>query len=157
MRRVSLLLVLTLACASGPPTQPNDREWGDLMREYAWIESVRKAQPAAAPNASRKQMIEVALENHRKLEPTYVAFIDKAKEYLDRTRDPRAGKLLAREKMIMGDEYMELLSRYDKALEFYRAAVQLDPTNPDAHQRIAIAESRRFVAMTAFSMVRVGM
>lgn len=157
MRRVSLFLILALACASGPPTQPNNREWNDLMNDYAWIENVRKAQPAPSPNASRKQMIEIALENHRKLEPTYVAFIDKAKEYLDRTGDPRAAKLLAREKMIMGDEYMELLARYDKALEFYRAAVQLDPTNPDAHQRIAIAESRRFVSMTAFSMVRVGM
>jgi tetratricopeptide (TPR) repeat protein len=152
------VLFLLAACATpGPPTQPNDREWSLLTADYTWIESVRKAQPAPPPGASRKQMIELALENHRKLEPTYVAFIDKVKEYHDRTHDPRAATLLAREKIIMGDEYMELLSRYDKALEFYRAAVQLDPTNADANQRIAIAESRRYVSMAAFAAVRTGM
>lgn len=127
------------------------------MTDYAWIESVRKAQPAPPPTASRKQMIEAALETQRKLEPTYVTFVDKVKEYYDRTHDARAAKLLAREKIIMGDQYMNLLSRYDKALEFYRAAVQLDPGDPDANQRIAIAESRRFVSITAFANVHTGM
>ncbi len=158
MPRRSLLIVLILAaCASAPPTEPNDREWGLLTSDYSWIESIRKAQPVPPPTASRKQIIEAALENHRKLEPTYVAFIDKVKEYHDRTGDPRAARLLAREKIIMGDEYMELLSRYDKALEFYRAAVQLDPGNADANQRIAIAESRRYVSMPAFAVVKTGM
>jgi tetratricopeptide (TPR) repeat protein len=127
------------------------------MTDYTWIESVRKAQPAVPANAPRKQMIEIALDTNRKLEPTYTAFIDRVKEYLDRTRDPRAAELLAREKVLMGDQYMDLLSRYDKALEFYRAAVQLDPMNQDANQRIAIAESRRYVSITAFANVHVGM
>ena len=158
MRRpLVLALFLLAACASSPPTQPNEREWGQLMSDYSWIESVRKAQPVPQPTASRKQMIESALETNKRLEPTYVAFIDRLKEYNDRTHDPRAAKFLAREKILVGDQYMDLLSRYDKALEFYRAAVELDPTNQDANQRIAIAESRRFVSMTAFANVHAGM
>ncbi len=157
MRRFLVLSLLVVACASGPPTQPNDREWGQITSDYSWIESVRKAQPAPPADASRKQMIEMTLETQRKLEPNYAAFIDKVKEYHDRTHDERAAKLLAREKIMMGDEYMDLLSRYDKALEFYRAAVQLDPMNQDANQRIANAESRRFVSITAFANVHGGM
>src|SRR5262249_14555943 len=124
--------------------------------DYSWIQSVRKTQPAPPPNASRKQMIEATLETQRKLEPNYQAFIDRVKEYNDRTHDPRAAKLLAEEKMMMGDGWF-LLSRYDKALEFYRAAVQLDPMNQEANQRIATAESRRFVSITAFANVHTGM
>lgn len=159
MRKIVTLIsaVFLAACASGPPTQPNDREWNRLMSDYAWIESVRRAQPTPAPDAPRKQQIEMTLETHKKLEPTYVAFVDKLREYNDRTHDPRAAKLLAEEKIRMGDEYMNLLSRYDKALEFYRAAAQIDPSNQDAYQRIATAESRRYVSITAFANVHAGM
>ncbi|HEY6842752.1 MAG TPA: tetratricopeptide repeat protein [Thermoanaerobaculia bacterium] len=155
--RLLVAILILAACASGPPTQPNDREWDQIMSDYAWIDSVRKAQPAPPADAPRKQQIETTLATHKKLEPMYVAFIDKVREYNDRTRDPRAAKLLASEKIRMGDEYMNLLSRYDKALEFYRAALQLDPANQDAQQRIATAESRRYVSITAFADVRTGM
>jgi tetratricopeptide (TPR) repeat protein len=158
VRRLLLASVFLASCFSAAlPTQPNDREWSVLTADYTWIETLRKAQPAAPPNASRKQMIETTLEGHRKIEPTYIAFMDKLKEYYDRTGDRRAATLLAREKVLMGDQYMNLLSRYDKALEFYRAAVALDPTNPEANQRVATAESRRYVSMTAFAGLRMGM
>lgn len=143
--------------AAGPPTQPNDREWGLLSADYAWIDTLRKAQPLPPANASRKQMLELVLANQKKLEPVYVPFLDKVKEYFDRTHDPRAGQVLAREKIIMGDEYMQYLSRYDKALELYRAAVDLDPASVDARQRVTLAESRRFASMTAFANVKTGM
>jgi tetratricopeptide (TPR) repeat protein len=109
------------------------------------------------PLAPRKQQIELLLDNHRKIEPTYVAFIDRVREYYERTADPRAAKLLAREKVIMGDEYLAYLSRYDRALEFYRAALQLDPSNGDVQQRITLAEQRRFVSMSSFAAVKTGM
>jgi hypothetical protein len=150
-------LVLAACVSAALPTQPNDREWSMLARDYAWLESLRKAQPLPPPTASRKQMIEAALENHRKMEPRYVVFMDKLKEYHDRTGDPRATAVLAREKMLMGDEYMNLMSRYDKALEFYRSALQLDPTSVELAQRIDLAESRRFVSMSAFATVKAGM
>ena len=150
-------LVLASCVSAALPTQPNDREWSLLARDYAWLESLRKAQPLPPPTASRKQMIEAALDNHRKMEPTYVVFMDKVKEYHDRTNDPRATAVLAREKTLMGDEYMNLMSRYDKALEFYRSALQLDPANAELAQRIALAESRRFVSMSAFATVKTGM
>ena len=155
---VVLLSVLAVsAFAAAPPTQPNDREWGLISADYAWIETLRKAQPLPPANASRKQMLELVLENQKKLEPAYVPFLDKVKEYFDRTHDPRAGQVLAREKIIMGDEYMHYLSRYDKALELYRAAVDLDPTNEDAKKRVELAQQRRFVSMTAFANVKTGM
>jgi hypothetical protein len=157
MRRFLALLVLTMSCAAaGPVTQPNDREWSALMTDYAWIEGVRKAQPPASPTASRKQMIEASLETHRKLDAVYGPFMEKLREYYDRTHDSRAASLMAREKIITGDEYMSLLSRYDKAIESYRAAQQIDPT-PDVQQRIALAESHRFISMPAFAIVKAGM
>ncbi len=141
-----------------PPAtnQPNDREWGALMTEYAWIDSVRKAQAPITATSSRKQMIEASLDTHRKLDPVYLPFMEKVKEYHDRTRDPRAATLLAREKIVMGDEYMAVLSRYDKAIEFYRAAQSITPS-PEVDQRIALAQSRRFVALAAFAKVKTGM
>jgi len=153
---LSLFLVTTAASAAGPPTQPNDREWGILSADYVWLDTLRKAQPLPPANASRKQMLELVLDNQKKLEPTYVPFLDKVKEYFDRTHDPRAGRVLAREKIIMGDEYMQYLSRYDKALELYRAAVELDPGSEDAKQRVTLAEQHRFVSMTAFANVKMG-
>jgi tetratricopeptide (TPR) repeat protein len=155
---VVVVSVLLAACvSSAPPKEPNDREWNVLATDYAWIEQLRKAQPVLPVTASRKQMIETSLENHRKIETVYVAFTDKLKEYYDRTHDPRAAALFAREKVIMGDEYMSLLSRYDKALEFYRAALQLDPNNADIAKRVSLAEGRRFVSMSAFATVQLGM
>jgi tetratricopeptide (TPR) repeat protein len=157
MRKLLLLLILVGCATAAPVTQPNDREWNVITADYSWIETLRRAQPVPPPTAPRKQQIELLLENHRKIEPTYVAFIDKVREYYERTADPRAAKLLAREKVIMGDEYMAYLSRYDRALEFYRAALQLDPSNVDVQQRIAIAEERRFVSMNSFAAVKTGM
>jgi tetratricopeptide (TPR) repeat protein len=157
---VSLLITTFLATqltAASLPTQPNDSEWGLLSAEYLRIDGLRKAQPLPPANASRKQMLELVLDNQKKLEPVYVPFLDRVKEYFDRTHDPRAGQVLAREKIIMGDEYMQYLSRYDKALELYKAAVDLDPSSADAKQRVALAEQRRFVSMTAFANVKNGM
>ncbi|MEK6374078.1 MAG: hypothetical protein AABO58_15430 [Acidobacteriota bacterium] len=159
-RPLALLLILLLAaCAStpGPPTEPNDREWGLLAADYAWIESLRKGQPAPPANASRKQMIEITLANLQKIEPALNAFTAKASEYYERTHDPRAAQVLAREKVIMGDHYFGILSRYDRALQEYRTASTIDPANADIKQRIAMAESRRFVLMSTFATVKNGM
>lgn len=148
---VSLILV---ACI--PSQQPNEREWSSLMTDYAWIESVRKARAQLPATASRKQMIDASLDTHRKLEPVYAPFLEKLREYYERTHDPRAASLFAREKIITGDEYMSVLSRYDKALEFYRAAQQIEASQAVA-ERIALAESRRFVSINAFAYIKQGM
>jgi hypothetical protein len=97
------------------------------------------------------------LENMKKLEPTYQPFVDKVTAYYDRTSDPRAAALLAREKILLGDQYMSVLSRYDKAIDLYRQALDFQPGSVDAQQRIALAEQRRYVAMEAFGGVRAGM
>ncbi|MGZ5431776.1 MAG: hypothetical protein ACXW31_04985 [Thermoanaerobaculia bacterium] len=159
MRKLLLFSLLSLlACApAGPPTTPNDREWTLLMADYQWIQTLRQAQKQPAATATRKEQIEILLENHKKLEPTYVAFVDKAREYFERTADPRAGALLAREKIVLGDEYMGVLARYDRAIGLYREALELDPASPDAQARIQLAEQRRYVNMTSFASVKTGM
>jgi tetratricopeptide (TPR) repeat protein len=151
-------LLVTLACApAGPATQPNEREWSLLTADYQWLETVRTSQKKPGATATRKERIELALENLNKLEPTYNAFMDKLHEYRQRTGDPRATALLAREKIILGDEYMTVLSRYERALDLYREALELQPGSPDAQQRIVLANGKRFVSMTAFANVKTGM
>ena len=95
MRKL-LPLLLILACApAGPPTTPNDREWSLLSADYQWIQTLRAAQKPVPANATRKQQIEIVLENQQKLAATYQAFIDKLTEYYERTSDPRAARVLA--------------------------------------------------------------
>ena len=156
---LATILVLSLfACTpAGPATQPNDREWNLITADYQWLETVRTSQRKPAATATRKERIELALENLKKLEPTYNAFMDKVHEYHQRTADPRAAALLAREKMILGDEYMTVLSRYERALDLYRQALDLQPGSVDAQQRISLANEKRFVSMTAFANVKTGM
>ena len=158
MRRSLVLILFLVSCVSaGPSNKPSEKEWGLLMADYQWIQTLRGAQKSAPAAASRKQQIEVALENYRKIEPTYIAFMDKLREYHDRTGDARAVPILAREKVMIGDQYMNLLSRYDSAIESYRAALEIDPSNEEARQRIAAAEGRRYVAMGTFAGVKAGM
>jgi tetratricopeptide (TPR) repeat protein len=133
-----LLLTIVACTPAGPPTQPNDREWSLLTADYQWLETVRVSQRKPAAMATRKERIELALENLKKLEPTYNAFMDKVHEYHQRTADPRAAGLLAREKIILGDEYMTVLSRYERALDMYREALELQPGSVDAQQRTAL-------------------
>lgn len=158
MRKIPFLLLALIACApAGPPTTPNDREWSLLGADYQWIQTLRAAQKQPPPAATRKEQIELALDNMKKLEQPYNAFTAKIAEYHERTGDPRAAALFAREKIIVGDEYMNVLARYDKAIGLYREALELDPASPDARARIALAEQRRHVAMTPFATVKTGM
>ncbi|HEX7192838.1 MAG TPA: hypothetical protein VF381_14820, partial [Thermoanaerobaculia bacterium] len=98
-----LLLALFAACATpGPPTQPNDREWNQIAADYQWLDNLRNAQAKPPAGASRKQQIELMLSNLQKIEPVYNSFQEKVHEYYDRTHDPRAAQVLAREKIILG-------------------------------------------------------
>ncbi len=158
--RKSLLLLLTIlaACVSSAPAKaPNEHEWNLIEADYQWLQTLRNAQPRPPADASRKQQIEILLSNHSKVEPMYVSFIDKLDEYYKRTADPRAATLFAREKIMLGDEYMNILSRYDRALELYREALKYEPQNADALKKAGEAEQRRFVSMTSFSVVKQGM
>ena len=159
MRRIAPLLVLVLAACvpAGPSTRPNDREWNLLMADYQWIQTLRSAQKEPPATAPRKEQIEARLESHRKIEPTLVVFVDKLREYHERTADPRAAQVLAKEKIIVADDYMNLLARYDRAIDLYRTALELEPSNEEAAQKLALAERRRFVSMSAFASVRNGM
>jgi len=118
MRRLlaPLLLILTACPSQAPVNRPNDREWNLLLADYQWIQTLRAAQKAPPAGATRKQEIEIALDNIRKLEPPYQVFTDKVSAYSKRTRDPRAAALLAGEKIYLGDEYMNVLSRYEQAI-----------------------------------------
>jgi tetratricopeptide (TPR) repeat protein len=152
-----LLLVMTACAPAGPATRPNEKEWSQITADYQWLQTVRNAQPKAPAGASRREQIETVLNNLKRLEPSYVPFIDRVREYFDRTADPRAGTLLANEKVRLGDDYMNVLSRYDRAIALYREALELDPNHPEANSRIEQAEGKRFVDMTAFAKIRPGM
>jgi hypothetical protein len=52
---------------------------------------------------------------------------------------------------------MTVLSRYERAMDLYREALELQPGNTDAQQRINLATEKRFVSMTAFANVKTGM
>src|SRR5260370_1399197 len=132
----SLILISCGTVGGGKPDRPNDQEWNLLTADYQWLETLRNAQAQPPAGATRKQQIELALENLRKIEQPYANLMTKLEEYRNRTGDPRAAALMAKEKIAMGDQYMNVLSRYDKALDFYRAAQQLDPSSVDAGQRI---------------------
>lgn len=161
VRRPLLLLCafLLVACSAStaPPTKSNDREWNQLTADYQWLETLRKAQAQPPAGVSRKVMIETELSNLEKLQPAWNAFDTKVRDYYERTSDPRAATLIAREKIIMGDQFMGVLSRYDRAISFYQEALAVDPGNADARQRISLAEGRRFVGMGAFANLKNGM
>ena len=152
------ITLLTIGCASAAPTNvPNDREWALLTADYQWIQTLRNAQRQPTQAMPRKEQIELALDNLKKIEIPYNAFISKIDAYLQRTSDPRAARLLANEKILLGDQYMSVLSRYDRAIELYRVALQIEPTNTTAQERITLAEQRRYVSMAAFANVKQGM
>src|SRR4051794_38220385 len=101
------------------------------MADYQWIQNLRSA-PALPATATRKQEIESTLDTLRKMQPMYHTFSNKPTEYQTRTHDPRATSLLAREKILLGDTYLNVLSRYDMAITRYQEALQIDPANTDA-------------------------
>jgi tetratricopeptide (TPR) repeat protein len=160
MSRSSLLLAcsLFLACATGgPPTRPNEIEWQKLETDYAWIESTRKASPAITPETARKAAIETKLAEHKKLETIYASFFERLEEYHERTGDERAARLYAAEKVRIGDEYMNVLSRFDRAIAMYESALALDPTNANAQRNLAAARAKRYMSLETFSRVKAGM
>ena len=155
---VAVLFTLFVACGTAaPPTRPNDREWISLTSQYHDIETIRKQAPPWETKSTRKEQIEVLLETYRKLDPIYQPFLDRLKEYAERTGDERAIRLYSDEKIRIGDEYMSVLARYDNALGAYQNALSIDPTNVVAQQRMLEAQSKRFVTMDHFAAVKEGM
>lgn len=157
MRRHLAFLSLLLAVHCASSNKPNEREWNLLAADYQWIQTLRSAQKVPPATAPRKQQMETLLDNLRKIEPTYVAFMDKLRAYYDRTGDPRAADVLAKEKVLLGDQYMNVLARYDMAIRLYKQALEIEPSNAEVQQRVALAERRRYVSMSAFAAVKAGM
>ncbi len=157
MRKLIALILLAACATSGASHKPNTREWNLLMADYQWLQTLRAAQKTPGATASRKEQIGARIENLSRLQPTYHAFMEKLDEYYKRTGDSRASTILANEKIALGDEYMNVLARYEKAIDLYRGALEIEPENLEAKQRIALAEQRRFVSMNAFASVKTGM
>lgn len=161
MIRASLVLSLLLALAAcatvALPTRPNDREWNALLDTYHRIEAARRALPQSMPGASRRQQIETALDNQKRIEPSLVPFLERLDEYLARTSDPRAARLWSNERIRMGDTYMYVLARHERAIDYYRSALEADPGNDQARERISLAENNRYVSMDGFGAITSGM
>ena len=157
-----LTILLSTACASAPVAVapapvPDEEHWRSLDREYQWIETLRNATQAPDPTSPRADQIAAVLDSHRKLDPVVVPFMDRLETYLARTGDGRAAAIFAKEKIILGDEYMLVLSRYDRAIEMYQSILAVDPGNIDAKQRIAAAQQRLYIDNGAFDLVTTGM
>lgn len=156
MRRLALMVSVLLVAACGFSALASD-EWSAIEADYEWLKTLRNANRVPGPTAPRKDRIEAWLAAERKLEPVYGKFIDRLETYYEATGDPRAATLFAAEKIRIGDSYMNLLSRFDRAINLYRAALEIDPANEEARQKLALAESRRFVDSSAFERVENGM
>lgn len=150
-------LLLVSCVSSAPPTIPNEREWTRLLTEYQSLETFRRSLPAPPAQASRAEQIRIHLENQQRLEPKLRPFLAAAAEYLERTGDARAGRLIANERLRLGDAYLAVLSRYDRAIQMYESALAVDPENDEARKRIQIARDRQFVSFDRFASLRDGM
>jgi tetratricopeptide (TPR) repeat protein len=148
------LILLPLAAAAAAPPKG---EWEAIEADYKWLETLRAAAPPIDPALPRKQRIETYLQNERKVEPVYARFIEKLENYYQKTGDPRAAQLFAREKIRIGDGYMEILSRYDRAINMYRSALYIDPNNAEAKTRLELAEAKRHVSPDSFIKITTGM
>ncbi len=151
------LLLAGCATAPAPSKKALDREWALLEADHVWLQTLRASANLPPESSTRKQQIEHLLDNHRKLEPALVAFLEKLKSYYERTGDPRAASLYASEKIKLGDQYMNVLARYDRAVMMYQNALAIDPENSEARTKMQLAESRRFVAADKFAGIRPGM
>lgn len=152
-----LVLLLASCASSASPTVPNEKEWGRLLAEYQSLETFRRSLPSPPAQAARADQIRVHLENQQRLEPKLRPFLAAAAEYLERTGDTRAGRLIANERMRLGDAYLSVLSRYDRAIQMYESALAVDPSNDEARKRIEIARERQFVSFDRFASLRDGM
>lgn len=151
-----LLAVLALP-ASVSLAEPSKGEWDAIEADYKWLDTLRKSAAPLDANAPRKQRIEDYLQNERKVEPVYARFIEKLETYYQKTGDPRAASLFAKEKIRIGDGYMEILARYDRAINMYRAALYVDPNNEEAKRKLELAEARRYIDPDEFAKLKSGM
>lgn len=159
-RLVGLIaLILIVACSSTSTgrhssASPTGR-WERLRAQWESIEAIRASNPV--PESNRRRQIEALVKRQRRLEPIYVSFITELRRYVEETSDQRAASMYARERMLMGDEYADYLARYDRAIEMYRNALEVDPENRALREKIAAARERQFVSQSKFHRVQPGM
>ncbi|MCM2315521.1 MAG: hypothetical protein NDJ92_10265 [Thermoanaerobaculia bacterium] len=132
-------------------------EWDAIEADYKWLDTLRRSAAPLDATAPRKQRIEDYLQNERKVEPVYARFIERLETYYQKTGDPRAASLFAKEKIRIGDGYMEILARYDRAINMYRAALYVDPDNEEAKRKLELAEARRYIDTDGFAKLKSGM
>lgn len=157
MKPLLLAIAMLALLTSSAAATSDSREWEAIEADYEWLQTLRNANRVPGPTVSRKERIEAWLAGERKLEPVYGRFIERLETYYSQTGDPRAAELFAGEKIRLGDSYMNILSRYDRAANMYRAALQIDPGNQEAQARLELAESRRFIDPSRFELVQDGM
>ncbi len=155
--RAAFVVALLVLSAGVSRAEPAKGDWESIEADYKWLETLRKSSAPLDVTAPRKQRIEAYLQNERKVEPVYARFIEKLESYYQKTGDPRAASLFAKEKIRIGDGYMEILARYDRAINMYRAALYVDPNNGEARKKLELAESRRYISPDDFARLKSGM
>lgn len=156
MRTLFVMLVLFLFVPASL-FAVDDKEWAAIEADYDWLQTLRNSNPMPGKSANRKVKIEAWLANERKIEPVYGRFIDRLDSYYAESGDARAGTLYAAEKVRLADSYLEILSRYDRAINLYREALYIDPNNEHARTRLEVAENRLYISLDSLDNVEKGM
>ena len=151
------LLLSTAFPALAASKRPNEEEWKQITADYQWLQTLRSSAKPISPDLPRKEQIEIYLQNEKQVEPVYARFLSKLEEYYTRTGDSRAASLYAKEKIRLADVYINVLSRYERAMGLLHGALQLDPGNQEALQKLELAESRRVISMDDFARVQARM
>jgi tetratricopeptide (TPR) repeat protein len=153
----ALLLIVAGCAGTALPTRPTEREWRAIESEAQSFETIRNSAPELPATASRRERIERSIGLQKRLGAAHVAYLEKLKEYLDRTADPRAARLWAIERVRMADDYAATLARYDRAIALYEEALAADPANDAARGGLERARSMRYMSLERFAAVKKGM
>lgn len=155
MKRIGISIVSLLLCACSLAKVPEDQEWMRILQMRSQIEQTRSSAPPSI--ASRLQLIEYHLWLEEAIGEVYPRYIEELEDYYQTRGTAESAALLAREKVISGDSYAEVLGRHDRAMEFYLAALDLVPNDPVVAEKLERSNSRIYIEQSSFARVRIGM
>lgn len=149
---IPIALLLT---GCGLTRVPPDEEWLAVSNLRAQVERIRTEHPISGD--TRIELIESHLSLQRVLGETHARYIAQLERLHASRGDQRAAGLLARENMLLGDTYADVLGRHDRAMEYYLAGLEVSPGDLALLERLDRSRERIFISQSEFARVRTGM